>query len=102
MSENNTEPTGNPRVDEANGVKNVTFEFRGKSFTVPRDYADWPYTYTLEVESGHMARAFQALLGEQFDKFLSLRPTNRDLADFDDKLAEAIGLDQGESGASSS
>lgn len=103
MSENSEpEATGDPRVDEANGVKDVTVKFKGKTFTVPREYGAWPMTYTLEVESGHMARAFQALLGDQFDKFVSLNPTNDDLADFDEALAKAIGLAQGESEASSS
>lgn len=103
MSENSEpEATGNPRVDEANGVKNVTVEFKGKTFTVPRNYGDWPYVYTLEVEAGHYARAFQVLLGDQFDKFVSLNPTNNDFGDFDEALAKAIGLAQGESEASSS
>lgn len=102
MSEN-TEPeaTSDPRVDEAKGVKDVSIKFKGETFTVPRDYGDWPYVYTLEVEAGHYARAFQALLGDQFDKFVSLNPTNNDLGDFDEALAKAIGVEQGESQASS-
>lgn len=86
-----------PRAAEAAGKDTVEVEWKGEKYAVPRDYKDWPYLYTFEMEQGHSAVAWRHLLGAtQFARFVATDPTNADFGDFDVLLGKALGLKQGE------
>lgn len=97
-----TKPEPDARRDEATGSDQVSVDWKGETYTVPRSYDAWPFAYTLEMQRGRSAVAFQYLLGEkQFARFLDTTPTNSDFVAFDVLMGEALGASQGESPASS-
>jgi len=101
MSETTDQPELDVRAAEAKG-EDITIEWKGQTFTVPRDYGTWPFEFTLYSQKGLNGPAMEALLGpEQFARFLRSRPTNADFDAFDDRLGKALKMKPGESPASS-
>jgi len=90
-----------PRAAEAAGNA-VEIKWKGVTFTIPRNYRDWPHAYILNAQKGLTAVALEALLGpEQHFTFMLTNPTIADFEAFDIELGKAIGTKPGESPASS-
>lgn len=94
-------PTEDVRAAEARGDR-VTVTWGEYEYSVPRNYGDWPWEYSVAIEEGKPSLAMKHLLGPaQYARFVSSSPTVSDFRAFDIKLGEAIGLEAGKSEASS-
>ena len=88
--------------NEANG-STASIDFRGESFTIPLEYADYPLEY-IEAASDGKPEAVQmrALLGpEQWETVRGMSPKGRDLDELGEAIRNAAGLSAGNSEASS-
>lgn len=91
------------RKTEAEGASTATFEFRGESFTVPLEYDDYSLEF-IEAASDGKPLAIQAreLLGpEQWSRVRAMGLSGRDLQPLFAAIEGAVGLDSGNSQASS-
>lgn len=90
------------RKDEADG-KQVEFEWRGHSFTVSREYADWSIDLVESLEEGKAVGIVRGALGpQQWQRVKSMNLKVRDLDELSQTIASAMGLGSaGESPASS-
>lgn len=91
------------RQAEANGETTGTFEFRGRTFTVPRNYDDLPVEFFEAVEDGKTVSIIRGALGpKQWAVIRGMGLNMRELGEMDDLIAEAMGFKKpGESSASS-
>ena len=92
------------REAEARDEKTATISFRGETFTVSRDYDDWPVELTDALEQGLTVAICKHALGpSQWRKVQRMgRMRNRDLVPLLDEIARALGFgSMGESPASS-
>ena len=98
MSENHETNLRN----EANG-STASFEWRGESFTIPLEYADYPLDYIEAASDGKpVAIQMRALLGpEQWETVRGQNPKGRDLDELEEAIRGAMGLSAGNSEASS-
>ena len=88
--------------NEANG-STASFDFRGESFTIPTEYADFPLSY-IEAASDLKPLAVQAreLLGaEQWATVRAMGLKGGDLDELYKAIEGAMGLTTGNSEASS-
>lgn len=92
-----------PIEAEAAADPTVAVEWRGLSFEVPRDRADWPLDAELAARHGDTVAFCQAIMdAETFAALRLLQPKNRDVAELADEIVKALGFkDAGESPASS-
>lgn len=81
----------------------ATVEFRGHTFTVPRDLDDMSVDFMESVEEGKTVGIVRGALGpRQWRQVRTMNLTMRELAPLADKIAAALGFaDSGESPASS-
>ena len=78
---------------EAEGIPTNTVEVGGESYDFPSDPQDWPVESTLAFEQNQAASALQALFGpQQWARFMRSKPTNRQLNDLSERVAEAAGF----------
>lgn len=91
-----------PRQAEANGSTN-TFTFRDTEFIVPLEYADYPLSFIEAMGDGKSAAIqLRELLGpKQWAKVRAMDLAGRDLETLVDAAQNAMGVESGESGASS-
>lgn len=91
-----------PRKDEAtSGV--AEFEFRGETFSVELDQAEWSVDFIEALEEDRAVGIVKGALGpEQWARVRPLVPKVRDLNELSTLIAEALGFKSvGESRASS-
>ena len=88
--------------NEANGLPG-SFEFRGESFTIPTEYADYPLSYIEAAVDGRpLAIQARELMGrEQWTRVRALGLTGRDIDELCQAIEAAMGLSTGNSEASS-
>lgn len=81
----------------------ATVTWRGHTFVIPREYADWSVDLLESLEEGKEAGIVRGALGiEQWRVFKATNPTVRDLNELAAELARALGFAVvGESKASS-
>lgn len=88
-----------------NEVKNepAVVEWRGHTFTIPRDYSEWSVDLLESLEEGKSAGIVRGALGpNQWRTFKATNPHTPDLAELSDVIAKAMGFGStGESPASS-
>lgn len=92
------------RRAEAQGEDTITLTYRGRSYTVPRDYSKWPAKAGLALAKRQDDLiVLEALLApEDFEDFLAQRPTNADASTMVVEFIKGLGFkDPGESEASS-
>jgi hypothetical protein len=92
----------NPRKDEANS-KDATVTFRGREFTVPREYADWSVDLLESIEEGKSVGIVRGALGPaQWPTVKGMNLKVRDLDVLATEIAKALGFGStGESAPSS-
>lgn len=92
-----------PRKAEANGENVATVDFRGHKFEVSRHYADWTVDFVESLEEGKTVGIVRGALGpSQWRQVKAMNLKMRDLDEFADALADAMGFGSaGESEASS-
>lgn len=78
-------------IAEATGQESVVVDVGGRTFTVPADVDTWPLDLIRAGGPG-LYYAAQLLLGEQWDRFNAVLPKRRDLRDFTNKAAAAVGF----------
>jgi hypothetical protein len=91
-----------PREAEAK-TGSATFEFKGETFTVPLEFDDYPIGY-IEAASDGLPLVIQAreLLGpDQWARMRPLLSVGRDMRAVEKAISDAMGVDEGESPASS-
>jgi hypothetical protein len=79
----------NPVKSEATGEPTVV-EFRGKEYAVPAA-EDWPVAALEAFEDGKVAATIRALFPDQWAALKKDAPRVRDLGEFANLIAEAIG-----------
>lgn len=91
------------RKAEANDETTASIEFRGHTFDVPRSYGDWSVDFVESLEEGKSVGIVRGALGPaQWRTVRGMNLKMRDLDEFADKLAVAMGFGSaGESAASS-
>lgn len=91
------------RKAEATGQKTVDIAFRGETFTLNREYDDWPVEFVDALEEGKTVGICKGALGPiQWRKVRAMNLTLRDLAPLAESIAAALGFGSaGESQASS-
>jgi hypothetical protein len=91
------------RKSEAKGESTVDVEFRGDTFTISREYDEWPVDFLDAIEEGKTIGIVKGALGPaQWRRVRSMNLKIRELAPLGDSIVKALGFaDQGESGASS-
>ncbi len=78
---------------EAEGATHTELNWRDFTFTIAASADDWPVHATLAFEQGKAATGVQAILGdEQWAALMDTKPTNRDLTDLFDAIAQRLGL----------
>ena len=94
--------TPNPRKDEA-AQKAAEVEFRGRKFTVPLDYSEWPLALHEALEDGNDIAAIRAALGaDQWRVVRSMDLKTPDINELSSAVVAAMGFGSvGESPASS-
>jgi hypothetical protein len=92
----------NPRKDEAEN-KDATVTFRGREFTVVRDYRDWSVDLLESIEEGKSVGIVRGALGPaQWNQIKAMSLKVRDLEELADLIAKALGFGSvGESAPSS-
>ena len=90
------------RRAEANGTT-AEVTFRGRTFTVPREFDEMSVDLVESVEEGKAVGIARGALGpDQWRDVRAMNLTMRELSELTDKIAVAMGFaDEGESGASS-
>lgn len=79
---------------EAEGLEVHQIEWRGHTYTIPRDVDDWPIEALEAFEYGRATAATRALLGpQQWHRFKLQGGRVRDLNDFAAKVAELAGFE---------
>lgn len=91
------------RKSEANDETTGTVEFRGRSFTFPRNLDDYSVDLMESLEEGKTVGMVRGFLGpDQWRVVRGMDLKMRDLAELAEKIAKAAGFgDAGESSASS-
>lgn len=89
---------------EARGEKVATFDWRGHTFTVSREYNDWSVDFLESLEEGKSVGIVRGAVTEADWRFVkSLRLTVRELNELAAEVSHAMGFGEpGESAASSS
>ena len=83
----------NPRQDEA-ANKPAEVEFRGRKFTVPLDYSDWPLELHEAIEDGNNLAAIRAALGpDQWSVVRSMGLKTPDINELSNAVVAAMGFD---------
>ena len=77
----------------------VTLRLGGRDFELP---PEMPVAFALYAAEGQMLKAVGALLGDQLDAFLELRPAVSDLEALAEEAGKVYGLAPGEAPASAS
>jgi hypothetical protein len=90
------------RKAEANGETTATVEFRGETFTVSTEAADFSVDFVEALEDGKDVSMVRGALGpDQWRKVKAMRLTVKELGPFADQIAAAMGFGKpGESTAS--
>lgn len=83
---------------EADGSDGIAFEYEGIKLTLPVSLDEAPIELLEAFEDGKAIRAMRTLLGdEQWAKVKKVCPKVKDLKDFSDQVAAAMGFaDTGE------
>lgn len=91
------------RVEEARNADTATIEFRGFTFTIPRNLDDMHVDFMESVEEGKTVGIVRGALGpSQWRRVRAMNLTMRELAPLGDEIAAALGFTSaGESQASS-
>ena len=95
--------SNNARAAEANDAKTLSVEFRGETFTVPTEYADYPLGFIEAVgDDKPPAIQLRELLGaEQWATVREVASKGSDIEELMRLIGDARGIDAGNSPASS-
>ena len=91
------------RKAEAQQEATAVIEFRGQTFTISREYDDWPIDFLEAIEDGKTVGIVRGALGPaQWHRVKAMNLKTRDLAELSEKMVAAMGFrSAGESQASS-
>lgn len=91
----------NARAEEAKN-KDATVSFRGRDFTVPREYNDWSVDFLESIEEGKSVGIVRGALGQkQWAQVRAMNLKVSDLAELAEAITVALGFGSGESAPSS-
>jgi hypothetical protein len=81
------------RKEEAAGATTAPVEFRGTTFTVPRNYDDWTVDFLESIEEGKVVGIVRGALGPvQWRTVKGMNLTIGQLQPFADAIAAAMGF----------
>lgn len=91
------------RKAEAEGTKTAVVKFRGREFTIPTDYNDWPLELHEALEDGREIAVIRAAFGQtQWAVVRAMGLTTPGINELATAVSEALGFKStGESPASS-
>lgn len=82
------------KAEVENDDTTMPIEWDGHTYTVLKDTDEWPVDITEAFEDGRASTAIRGLLGPaQWKAFKATKPTNRDLGQLFQEIAQAYGFE---------